>query len=588
MKKTCKLWSLLLIIAMLAALVSGCGSPAASSAPAASAEEASETVEAAAPTGKPSANEAAPAEEASSDKGDLAEEAAHVEDISYFPLAEARTVSYWVQLNPEASSLIDNLADTPGYQYLSEKLNVTFDFTCVSNTAATEQFALMIASRDYADILDGIVNVMGGGYTGGPTKAYEDGVIIDLSEYVDEFCPNYMTLLEETDQLRNATTDSGEMLVFYPCYEEFNTLTGVVVREDLLNEFNMDVPETFDDYEEYALAVKSAYDVSDPIYLSSDTNTWVMGYNVTGFAASSTNTGTDHIFVKDGVVTSSFLTEEYKEYLQRMASWYTEGLVSKNFYERSDNIKDSTNETLILSGEICLYPDDANSMLNHEEMNSVEGFDLIGCGWPRLSEDDVVHVSNSLDNLQSMGAACISTCCEDIELVLRFMDSFYTEDAMMLNAFGIPDLYTVADDGTVAYTEEAMDAFENNQWGTTYTNAQGFYRAGIAGMKTQQDQYINWGLESDQTHAVKDIWNSEHYDDAWLIPSTASLTTEESEEVASKCTDIATYAAEKMATFITGETSFDEWDSFVQNLKNMGLQDIIDVYQASVDRYNER
>ena len=42
------------------------------------------------------------------------------------------------------------------------------------------------------------------------------------------------------------------------------------------------------------------------------------------------------------------------------------------------------------------------------------------------------------------------------------------------------------------------------------------------------------------------------------------------------------------AAFITGEKDIDaEWDNFQAELMDMGLQDVIDVYQAALDRYNK-
>lgn len=580
MKKNWKTLCLLLTLAMTIGLLGGCGQAASSQ----SSAEPTSSAETATETDTPEPSEAAPVQEISAESS---EDSEIMPTEAFFPLDEAETISYWVQLNPEASSLISNYADTPGYEYLAQRLNVNFDFTCVSSVAASEAFSLMVASQDYCDILDGIVNVMGGGYPGGPAKAHEDGVIIDLTEYVEQYCPNYLTMLTDSGQLSNAKTDSGEILVFYPINTEFMTLTGVTVRNDYLKALNMDVPVTYDDYEEYARAVKSAYQISDPIYLSSDTNSWVMGYNVTGFAASSDSTGVDHIFQRDGVVTSAFLEDDYKEYLQRMHAWYEEGLISPAFYERTANIKSPEMESIILNGQVGIYPNDANSIQNHESMSSVLDMELVGAGWPRLTEDEVVHVSNSLDKLQQMGAVCISTDCVNFELVFRFMDWFYSEEAMMLAAFGVPDLYTVDADGNVEYTEAAEEEFENNQWGTTVNNAKGFYRAGIAGLKTQKDQFINWGQDSRETEAVY-VWNDEHYDDAWLIPSTLSLTTEESQIVAETSSDIITYAAETIPGYITGDRSFDQWDEMVQKLQDMGLQKILDQYQAAVNRYQER
>ena len=49
-----------------------------------------------------------------------------------------------------------------------------------------------------------------------------------------------------------------------------------------------------------------------------------------------------------------------------------------------------------------------------------------------------------------------------------------------------------------------------------------------------------------------------------------------------------TYASENAAAFINGTRSLDEWDAFVEQVKSIGLTDVLDTYQAALDRYNAK
>ena len=40
--------------------------------------------------------------------------------------------------------------------------------------------------------------------------------------------------------------------------------------------------------------------------------------------------------------------------------------------------------------------------------------------------------------------------------------------------------------------------------------------------------------------------------------------------------------------FIMGETSLDEFDAYVQQIEAMGLEDVLAIQQAALDRYNAR
>jgi putative aldouronate transport system substrate-binding protein len=66
------------------------------------------------------------------------------------------------------------------------------------------------------------------------------------------------------------------------------------------------------------------------------------------------------------------------------------------------------------------------------------------------------------------------------------------------------------------------------------------------------------------------------------------FTLEEQSVIDSKYTDITAYVNEMRAKFITGVSDIDrEWASYAQNLETMGIADVIKVYQAAYDRWNQ-
>lgn len=49
--------------------------------------------------------------------------------------------------------------------------------------------------------------------------------------------------------------------------------------------------------------------------------------------------------------------------------------------------------------------------------------------------------------------------------------------------------------------------------------------------------------------------------------------------------NIDTYMYETVSKFVVGDLSLDQFDSFVQQLKDMGIEDCIAIEQAAYDRY---
>ena len=65
-------------------------------------------------------------------------------------------------------------------------------------------------------------------------------------------------------------------------------------------------------------------------------------------------------------------------------------------------------------------------------------------------------------------------------------------------------------------------------------------------------------------------------------------TPEESKELANITTELDTYISEKTIAFITGVESLENFDEFVKNLENLGVNRAIEIQQKGVDRYNAR
>jgi putative aldouronate transport system substrate-binding protein len=71
--------------------------------------------------------------------------------------------------------------EMPFFRYMEEKMNVDFQWAEPSEDVAVEQFGLMIAAGNWPDLIQGVEDY----YPGGLTAAYEDGIIIEMNEYID-------------------------------------------------------------------------------------------------------------------------------------------------------------------------------------------------------------------------------------------------------------------------------------------------------------------------------------------------------------------------------------------------------------------
>jgi putative aldouronate transport system substrate-binding protein len=72
------------------------------------------------------------------------------------------------------------------------------------------------------------------------------------------------------------------------------------------------------------------------------------------------------------------------------------------------------------------------------------------------------------------------------------------------------------------------------------------------------------------------------------MPQGVTLTDVEGSEHSGLKTTIDTYVNENAGLFISGQKSFDEWDAFIAQIKELGADRAVEIEQAALDRYYAR
>jgi len=85
---------------------------------------------------------------------------------------------------------------------------------------------------------------------------------------------------------------------------------------------------------------------------------------------------------------------------------------------------------------------------------------------------------------------------------------------------------------------------------------------------------------------VKKAYETDPQFDAPIVPQPA-FTDAEQETIAIKGEAVTKRRDEEVAKFILGERSFDEWESFVEEMKNLGVEDMVKIYSDAHQRMLE-
>lgn len=511
--------------------------------------------------------------ESASSASDAAPETETAEAFSY-PMEEVTlTINY---TSDGATSMYDT-TDLPewckdmGFQEnLRQATGVTLEDIGGSPASAdtTEEFLLMLASGDYSDII--YANWVT--FPGGPSAALNDGYIVDLMEYA-EYMPNLMAYLNENPEIKAlVTTDDGQLYAA-PYIKDDGLLTqqGLVLRQDWLDELDMELPETVEELHDVLVAFRDELGVVSPLTFECR---WLFIQYGAGAISSGWNTA--YPFYMDGdTVVYGPMTDEYKEYVTTLAKWYEEGLIDRDLA----TVDKSTVQAKFSNGEAGVSIQQTGNIDNCVAANEGTSFAVTPMESLVMNsgdEPEFAQYSNMFDG--SFGFS-VSTQCSNVEAACRWLDYFYSDEGGMLINYGLEGVsYEIVND-EVAFT----DLILNNEETSNATTA----RTSIAHPRNWPHVQENSTLEySDFDSNLLTTWFAEKMNERSY--PTVTYTNEESEMISEKWSDIDTYAQEMITKFILGTESLDNWDSFISTLEQLGIHDILEARQAAYERYISR
>ena len=442
-----------------------------------------------------------------------------------------------------------------------------------SNPQATSEAAnLLIISGEYPDVWR--VNWVT--HPGGPTGALNDELILNLNEY-QEYCPNLFAYYDARPDVKKlVVNDDGDMYCFPYMIETDADGTwglGAGFRTDWLEEAGLDLPSTVAEWTEALQAFKDMGKGG----LSFEAR-WLWLEN----AAANLSNAYDTVYgfyIRDGQVQYGVLDEGYKAFIQQLADWYAAGLLDPDFA----SVDKSTVKAKWANSEYGAVMMHSGDIENGIIAN--EGGDPFECDTVPpmvMNEGDPIEFGHF--NAKFNGGFMHSVAPgENQEIALRWCDYLYSDAGRKLTSFGTEGITWEADENGnwKNFTDLVMNNTETTDSPSTIV-----YKFG---WKT------NWGYA--QMEEVRDFFNSDFVNKAnadWASNMTAHYyptvthTEEEADIVANTYSDIETFVQEGIMRFILGTDSMDNWDSFTEQIRSLGIDEVIAAKQAAYDRFQSR
>lgn len=599
MKK--KLLALLLALVMVLGMLSGCGgSTTEPSVEAPASEETEAPASEAAPVEEPPA-EVAPEEASTVEEASLAEE--EPEEVSYdsmadkyfamsmetnkkykekaeavesdisYPLADGtKELSMWRVFSAFIwNGLMDSYADMPIMPDVIEATGVTMKFIECSDSAAYEQFNLTVASGDYPDFM--AMNY----YNGGVESAFEDDVIIDLTDSIEENMPHYMTWVEDADDYtkKSLYTQDGRILQVYTLASNVISEQGLSYRADWAEEFGMDSITTTEDMYQYLKNVKDKYDCIYPIFIdNSGTLEGLTGaFGTAGMNLGQTDLG---MMLNGDTVESSLTSDSFRNYIQYFNKLYSEGLIKDNFFSEAYG-PDYINAYVMEDNcAVTSIRGDKFTTMTAGATSPTFRFEALA---PLVENEGDTYKFRMKSAMVGNGSMSITTGCEDPDLAMQFMNWFYTWDGYMLTNYGQEGVCFEYDgDGNPVYTEFIV----NNPDGYNVMNLRNMYTNPV--FNNYNNATTVFYTYGETELAAFEVWNNNGTDECSM--PTLSLTTDESSEYANIASTVYTYATEQVLKWMTGEAELtdESWDAYVAQCNDMGVADAVEIYQGVYDR----
>ncbi len=571
-------------------LLAGCGSNgstassgAQSAAPTAAADEGSTEEKGtpaadAAAAGSVTLQEAAANADATSYAKEVFGDDVQPEEVSY-PVDTDESLSLVATFpDPLFSSYPNAMADCSIYKAAEEATGIHVDYQGMSTSASNEQFNVMVASGSYPDLIGWGLN-----FANGDDAEVDEDVILDLTEDIAQYAPNYYNLLSTDDELlKTAVSSSGYITAFYGLTTEDGLAKeGLAIRTDELQKLGLEKPYTIDDYENVLAAFKDD-GLKQPMMMLAPgaiQDNWLSGaFDVAAFC-NSFPMSVVPTYVQDGEIKFGPIEDGFKDYITLMHDWYEKGYIEADFISDNSNWNSPDYANAITNGEAGIFYCDWGNLNGYIENSEVEGFSLEATYDMHATEDSINHFGTFITKSASNGFR-ITTNCENVELACQWGDWWYSEEGSLLANYGVEGEGFEYVDGVPTFTSLVTDSDLGMRDALLVYASNGTINCVI-------DNNAAASVYSEVDKAAPEIWAT-GMDDEYVIPSSMSLSADDSTEAANIYSDIQTLCMESIAKFITGDKSLDEFDDFVQQIEDMGIQDYLDIYQECYDDYMAR
>lgn len=338
----------------------------------------------------------------------------------------------------------------------------------------------------------------------------------------------------------------------------FSNERSWMYRADIFEEHNLEVPNNWDELYEVAKELKGIYPDSFPFVFRSN----LTQFNVFGPAF-----GTFHSMYPDletGEVIYGPVQEEYRTMLEHIHRMVDEGLtppdwLSMNTQQWNEYI---ASEQSFITVDYIGRIESFNNLLS--DLGARFAFMPPPAGEP--GGDQYI-----LDGNYNLSGFAVFKNSDQIDAAIQYIDFLYSDEGKELVNWGVEgETYEIVD-GEKVFLEQFIDfPTLRRETGMITNGAYGRVDVDAALQFTPEEERYVYEEAPKYAFPMKLIEPSFREDEQEILSTTFD--------------NITTHVEENVARFVIGDRPFSEWEDYVQETENLGLQRVIDLYQTAWDR----
>lgn len=488
-----------------------------------------------------------------------------------YPICSTETITYWEYLDASVLAVSPTKNDTPFAKGLIERTGINVKYIHPPLGQEREKFNLMLSSGDMPDIISYPLSET----SEGAEKLIESGYVYPMSDdFLSKYLPNYKKLLDADTELQKLSrTDNGKYYAIANVRDssDMTSVLGLMLRKDWLDELKLPVPETIDEWHTVLTAFKEQKKASAPLTFLGLDFPFQYGAIFVGAYGEKKDFYSENGDVKFGPIGNG-----YKEFLTTMRDWYSEGLIDKNFPVQTD---DELAAKMLNGYSGSTFGYIGSSMGKFLAAKPSDSYDIIAAPYPTVSKGGIAKFSGAGKRL-STPQYFISGSSKKKELAARLLDYGYSDEGKMYYNFGTEGISYNMVNGFPEYS----DLILHNSEQSAATMLGQYTCASYSGPYIMDKRFFRQQYPYEQQKAAIDIWAKTDNDKYTLWGDTLA-TADENAELSKIMNDVKSYVDEMTTKYIMGIESLDSFDSYVAQIRSIGIDKAIKIKKDCYDRY---